>query len=149
MERGSKITVRDIKKMRDRIQKELSKKVPGAYDIKLGSGGLEELEFSIQYLQLKNCTEFSEILIQSTMDAVKRMCRAGILTSKDAFVLNDIYIFYRYIETLLRLRNESLLKEGSDTMRSVSRFMNMSEKELIKSLNEKRQWVNSFWNKLI
>jgi glutamate-ammonia-ligase adenylyltransferase len=149
MKRGAEITVSDIKKMRSRIQRELSKETAGTYDIKLGSGGLEEIEFSIQYLQLKNCAKRPELLVQGTLNAVKRMGNSGILGDEDAIILNDIYIFYRYIETILRLRNESLLKEGSDTMRSVSRFMNMSEKELIKSLNEKRQWVNSFWNKLI
>lgn len=149
MKRGAEITVSDIKKMRDRIQKELSKETAGIYDIKLGSGGLEELEFGIQYLQLKNCAKFTDILVQGSIDAIRRLSRNGILKNEDAVIMNDIYLFYRNIETILRLRNESLLKEGSDALRSAAGFMNMNENEFTTSLNEKKQWVNNFWNNLI
>ena len=53
---GSSISAADVRGMRERIQKELSKETAG-YDIKLGYGGLEELEFTVQYLQLKNCAQ--------------------------------------------------------------------------------------------
>ncbi len=94
--------------------------MPGAYDIKLGSGGLEELEFMVQYLQLKNCKDNLQILVQETLDAIKRLNREGILKNNDATMMGKAYVFYRTIEIILRLRNESVLKEGSDTVQSLA-----------------------------
>ncbi|HCL82086.1 MAG TPA: hypothetical protein DHW81_07705, partial [Nitrospiraceae bacterium] len=148
IKRGVRITLDDIKKMRERIRKELSKEISGSYDIKLGSGGLEELEFIVQYLQLKNCKNNPLLLVQGTMDAIKRLAISGVLKNDDAAVISGTYLFYRNIETIMRLRNESLLKEGSDTMRSAAGFMNMDEVELLDSLNEKREWIKNFLNDL-
>mgnify|MGYP000368439054 CR=1 FL=1 len=143
IKRGTEITLDDIKKMRGRIQKELSKEISGSYDIKLGSGGLEELEFIVQYLQLKNCKDNPQLLVQGTMDAIRRLGRSGILKNGDAAVIKETYLFYRNIETIMRLRNESVLKEGSDTMRSAAGFMNMNEEEFLSTLNRKKEWVNN------
>ncbi|MFZ6007998.1 MAG: bifunctional [glutamate--ammonia ligase]-adenylyl-L-tyrosine phosphorylase/[glutamate--ammonia-ligase] adenylyltransferase [Nitrospirota bacterium] len=148
MERGSEITASDIKKMRERIQKELSKEVPGTYDIKLGSGGLEELEFIIQYLQLKNCRDNPQILVQGTLDTVNRLSKSGILKNSNAIMLKETYMFYRTIETMLRLRNESLLKEGSTIVQSLANFMDMDERKILSSLNEKRALTKNFWDRL-
>jgi glutamate-ammonia-ligase adenylyltransferase len=148
MERGSEITASDIKKMRDRIQKELSKEIPGTYDIKLGSGGLEELEFTVQYLQLKNCKKNPQILVQGTLDAVNRLSKRGILKDSDAMMFKETYIFYRNIETMLRLRNESLLKEGSTIVQSLSGFLNITGEKFISLLNEKRALIKTFRDRL-
>jgi len=53
--RGRDVRASDIVHMRQRILQELSRERDG-YDIKLGPGGLEELEFTVQFLQLKNCS---------------------------------------------------------------------------------------------
>jgi glutamate-ammonia-ligase adenylyltransferase len=146
MERGGEITLSDIKKMRGRIQKELSKEVPGTYDIKLGAGGLGELEFIVQYLQLKNCMDNQQILVQGTLDAVNRLSKRGILEDSDAMMFKETYMFYRTIETMLRLRNEFLLKEGSTIVQSLAGFLRMNENKILSSLNEKREWVRNFWD---
>ncbi len=148
MERGNEITLSDIKKMRERIQRELSKETSGAYDIKLGSGGLEDLEFIIQYLQLKNCKDNPQILVQGTLDAIRSLHANGILKHDDAAIMKEAYLFYRTIEIMLRLRNESVLKDGSSTLQSIAGFMDMNEEKILTSLNEKRERINAFWNRL-
>ncbi|MDA8214554.1 MAG: bifunctional [glutamate--ammonia ligase]-adenylyl-L-tyrosine phosphorylase/[glutamate--ammonia-ligase] adenylyltransferase [Nitrospiraceae bacterium] len=148
MERGNEITIDDIKKMRERIQRELSKETSGTYDIKLGSGGLEELEFIVQYLQLRNCKKHPQLLVQGTLDGISRLNKNGIMKNNDAMMLKETYIFYRTIETILRLRNESFLKEDSSTLQSLANFMNMDGGEILSLLNEKRAWIIDFWNKI-
>ncbi len=148
MERGNEITIDDIKKMRERIQRELSKETSGTYDIKLGSGGLEELEFIVQYLQLRNCKKHPQLLVQGTLDGISRLNKNGIMKNNDAMMLKETYIFYRTIETILRLRNESFLKEDSSTLQSLANFMNMDGGKILSLLNEKRAWIIDFWNKI-
>lgn len=148
MKRGNEITLSDIKKMRERIQRELSKETSGAYDIKLGSGGLEDLEFIVQYLQLKNCKDNPQLLVQGTLNGINRLNKKGILRDNDARMMNEIYLFYRTLETILRLRNESVLKEDSSTLQSLANFMDMDAGKILSFLNEKRGWVRNFWDSI-
>jgi plasmid maintenance system antidote protein VapI len=63
-------------------------------------------------------------------------------------MLKETYMFYRTIETMLRLRNESLLKEGSTIVQSLANFMDMDERKILSSLNEKRALTKNFWDRL-
>jgi len=150
IERVNEISIEDIRHMRERIQRELSRDAvaSGLYDIKLGQGGIEELEFAIQYLQLKSCPRNSTILVQNTLDAIGRLAIAGVITQADAFELKEIYIFHRTIETVLRLRSETLLKEGSDTWRSAAQLSGVTEEKLFEALNARRKWVRDFMDKI-
>lgn len=146
--RGKEVTFKDIKRMREKIKKELLKEPPGSYDIKLGSGGIEELEFIIQYLQLKNSENNPNVLVQGSLDAIKRLNKKGFLKDIDALMFKETYIFYRTIETMLRLRNESLLKEGGAIIKSLAAFLDITEEGFINLLNKKRTFIKNFWDNL-
>jgi glutamate-ammonia-ligase adenylyltransferase len=150
MKRAHEIVIGDIRLMRSRIQKELSKDAAasGIHDIKLGPGGIEELEFAIQYLQLRHCCKSSTLFVQSTLDAVRRLCDMSIISPRDAAALKEAYIFYRTIEIVLRLRNETVLKESSDTWRSAARRLGLIEEQLLEILDQKRKWVIAFMAKI-
>lgn len=150
MKRAHEIAISDIRNMRGRIQRELSKDAPasGIHDIKLGPGGIEELEFAVQYLQLRNCSKSSTLLVQSTLDAVRRLCNIGIISQSDAAALREAYMFYRTIETVLRLRNETVLKEGGDTPGSAARLLGLSEAQMMEVLEQKRKWMVAYMAEL-
>lgn len=137
----------DIKTMRERIQRELAKEID-AYDIKLGAGGLEELEFTVQYLQLKNCSNNPELLTQNTLDAVEKLSNAGIIKKAQATFLKNAYIFYRTIESYLRLREKELLKKDDiEILNSAVEFLEFKEKDkLISRLEETRAGVRKFYD---
>jgi glutamate-ammonia-ligase adenylyltransferase len=137
--RGEDISASDINAMRERIKRELSKEFAG-YDIKLGPGGIEEIEFLVQYLQLRNCRRERLLLVQGTMTALTRLKGAGILRNRDGDFLKEVYLFYRTLESFLRLRGESILGREEDAVRSAAEFMGFKEGEtFVKSLEEKRQ----------
>ncbi|MGO9611747.1 MAG: bifunctional [glutamate--ammonia ligase]-adenylyl-L-tyrosine phosphorylase/[glutamate--ammonia-ligase] adenylyltransferase [Dissulfurispiraceae bacterium] len=156
--RGREMTVADLRKMREKIQRELSKDRDSSvahhpplntrYDIKLGTGGLEELEFAVQYLQLKHCHLHPRLLVQGTVHAIRRLKTAATLQDADADSLYEIYIFYRSIETMLRLRNESVLRENTDMLQSLANFMKTDSETILTLLHAKREWVGNFWNEL-
>jgi glutamate-ammonia-ligase adenylyltransferase len=150
MKRAGEITIGDIKHMRERICRELSKDAvsAGIHDIKLGAGGIGELEFAVQYLQLRNCNLHPMLIVQGTLDAVRRLGELGILSPLDASALKETYLFYRTIETALRLRNETVLKMGSDTARSAAGLLDLSEERLSEILEQKRRWVGAFMEKI-
>ena len=150
MKRADEIAIRDIKHMRERIRRELSKDAisVGIHDIKLGAGGIGELEFAVQYLQLRNCNLSPMLIVQGTLNAIRRLGELGILSPLDAAALKETYLFYRTIETVLRLRNETVLKDGSDTTRSAARLMDLTEERLSEILDQKRKWVGAFMEKI-
>ena len=135
---GRSISAADIRQMRDKITRELAKESEG-YDIKLGFGGIEEIEFTVQYLQLVYCHKDKKLLVQGTIDAVKRLEISGILDNKDSDLLKSIYYFYRTLEGFLRLKGESILKREDHILKSSSDFMGYTSKdEFINDLEQKR-----------
>jgi len=150
MKRAGEITIGDIKHMRERIRRELSKDAfsAGIHDIKLGAGGIGELEFAVQYLQLRNCNLNPMLIVQGTLNALRRLGELGIVAPLDTSALKETYLFYRTIETVLRLRNETVLKERSDTARSAARLMDLTEERLSELLDQKRKWVGAFMEKI-
>jgi glutamate-ammonia-ligase adenylyltransferase len=149
-DRGGSITVSEIKKMCERIGKELSREslAAGAYDIKRGIGGLGELEFIVQYLQMKHCRSHPELLVQNTVDAIRRINRAGILKDCDAGMLSQTYVFYRNIETMLRLKNEGTLKNNGTALQGLADFFVMSSEDILDKLHRRKALVSSMWDRL-
>ncbi len=124
--RGTRIPASEIQRMRDRIVRERSKESEG-YDIKLGYGGIEDIEFTTQYLQLKHCDQQRGLLVQSTLAALHRLTRAGIITEPEGRNMKNGYLFLRAIEGLLSLRGEGILKREKESLKSASAFMGYKE----------------------
>lgn len=147
---GHMVSASDIRAMRERIQKELAKETEG-YDIKLGFGGLEELEFTVQYLQLKNCNKFPSLLVHGTLDAIQRLEQSGITNKSDAGFMKKAYVFYRTIESYLRLREKDVLKKSdADILSAVAEFLGFKDgEELIEHLEETRGKVRDVYDELV
>ncbi|MDP3049074.1 MAG: bifunctional [glutamate--ammonia ligase]-adenylyl-L-tyrosine phosphorylase/[glutamate--ammonia-ligase] adenylyltransferase [Thermodesulfovibrionales bacterium] len=154
---GRSVSASDMRGMRERIQKELSKETAGrdrlatSYDIKLGYGGLEELEFTVQYLQLKNCAQRPSLIVQNTLDAIKRLRLAGIINQSHAEAMKGAYIFYRTLESYLRLRERDILKKDDENILiAAAEFLGFKSKdELIGKLDETRAKVRYIYNLLV
>jgi glutamate-ammonia-ligase adenylyltransferase len=122
--RGLEVKASDIIQMRERIQKELSRETEG-YDVKLGPGGIEEIEFVVQFMQLKNCRKDKRLLVQGTMVAMDRLHAAGIIDSATRGSLKDAYLFFRRLESFLRLSGETILKRDTDVLKNASDYMGL------------------------
>jgi len=144
---GNKVSPSDMRGMRERIQRELAKET-AAYDIKLGYGGLEELEFTVQYLQLKNCAKHPSLLVQNTQDAVQRLRLAKIINESQAESMKKAYIFYRTLESYLRLRECDILKkDDGEILAAAAMFLGFKNKdEFLRHLEEIRSDVRSLYN---
>ena len=147
---GSSISAADVRGMRERIRKELAKETAG-YDIKLGYGGLEELEFTVQYLQLRNCAKYPSLLVQNTFDAIRRLHLAGIINESHAESMKGAYIFYRTLESYLRLRERDILKKDDENILiAAAGFLGFKNKdELIGKLDETRAKVRNLYDFLV
>ncbi len=74
-------TAADLLDMRQRIEKE--KGTTNIWDLKQVRGGLVDLEFIVQFLQITNAAAHPEILDQTTLGALQKLGAAGVLAAED------------------------------------------------------------------
>lgn len=100
----------EIHHLRERLEREVAKEEPGVYNIKVGMGGIVDIEFATQYLQLRYGKEQPGILSPHTLSSLRSMIDIGLLEKKRAEPMIDAYLFYRRLETVLR----SIARRSSD-----------------------------------
>ncbi len=99
--RTSKKLRADIVDMRERIHKE--KGSDDVWEIKTVRGGLIDVEFIAQYLQLAYAHKHPEILSQNTAAALAAARKAGVLKKGDAEILEPACELYHAVTQVLRL----------------------------------------------
>jgi len=90
----------DTAAMRARVHKNLAAR--GALDIKLREGGLLDVEFCVQALQLQHARS-PGVLRTVTRDALAALARTGALPAADAALLIDADRIWRSVQGLLRI----------------------------------------------
>ncbi len=93
--------LRDVAEMRARIERERPAKT--LWDTKHRRGGLVDVEFLAQYLQLKHAAEAPDILSPSSCKSFAACQKAGIIGEQEAGRLIATHKFLREIQGLLRL----------------------------------------------
>ncbi|MCF7821914.1 MAG: bifunctional [glutamate--ammonia ligase]-adenylyl-L-tyrosine phosphorylase/[glutamate--ammonia-ligase] adenylyltransferase [Mariprofundaceae bacterium] len=98
-------TVQALAKMKQRIDAQGSLHEIGAgFDVKRGRGGIREIEFFIQSLQLLHGGRNPELRSQPSMQSLNRLCEHGIIHSEDRDALHQAYCFWRRIEHAIQSR---------------------------------------------
>ena len=95
--------------MRDRLEATASPR-----SLKRGPGGLVDVEFVVQLLQLKYGCEHPDVLRPNVWDALDALAAAGRLTADEAAALRDGYSFLRLVEARLRIVTDRPLTEVPD-----------------------------------
>jgi glutamate-ammonia-ligase adenylyltransferase len=143
LQRGKDIKKTDIAEMRSRIMKELAHESKGM-DIKLGPGGIGEIEFYVQLLQLRNAREFPEVLVQNTLTAISRLAKKQVISPSEKNTYYKSYKYFRKIQTYLRLNEEHVIAEGTEVTALASKLMkHKSQKEFLSRLEKVREDVLS------
>jgi len=92
-----------IKALRRRIQQRAEREGSDRWNVKLGEGGIRDIEFVIQFLQLLNGGDLPEIRTGNTLKAIARLERAQCLTMEERAILEESYQFLRKIEHRLQI----------------------------------------------
>ncbi len=69
-----------------------------ANDVKLSRGGIREIEFTVQLLQVVRGGQFPELRTRPTQEALLRVARAGLMPQDTADALARAYVFLRRVE---------------------------------------------------
>jgi glutamate-ammonia-ligase adenylyltransferase len=131
--------VADVQKMRRRVVEN----IPAAEverELKLGPGGLRDVEFAVQLLQLVHGRTDPSLRSGTTLDALQALAAGGYVGRVDAVQLDDAYRFLRSMEhriQLYRLRRTHLVPEDEADQRRIGRSLGLRT-EPIGELN--REW---------
>lgn len=123
----------EVFSMKKRTEEILQEK--GRYwgEVKLGVGSIRDVEFVIQYLQLVNLKQHPNIRTRATLKAIPLLRSAGLLSSNDARILQDGYIFLRTIEHFLQMmdyRQTYSLPSDEAAIRILARRLGFSSGEI-------------------
>ncbi|HYJ58877.1 MAG TPA: bifunctional [glutamine synthetase] adenylyltransferase/[glutamine synthetase]-adenylyl-L-tyrosine phosphorylase [Methyloceanibacter sp.] len=91
----------DVRAMRDKITAE--KGSADVWDLKHGRGGLIDLEFIAQFLQIVSAAAHPEVLDKNTELALSKLAAAGALSAGDAEILIPAARLYHTLTQVLRL----------------------------------------------
>jgi glutamate-ammonia-ligase adenylyltransferase len=91
-----------LRNLHRQIREHAAKRAAGnpgrANDVKLSRGGIREIEFTVQLLQVVRGGQFPELRTRPTMDALARLARAQLMPPETAHVLGEAYQFLRRVE---------------------------------------------------
>ncbi len=86
------------RQIRDQAARRSAGRPERANDVKLSRGGIREIEFIVQLLQVVRAGQFPELRTRPTLDALQRVARAGLMSQETADALTAAYIFLRQVE---------------------------------------------------
>jgi glutamate-ammonia-ligase adenylyltransferase len=84
--------------IRDHAAKRSAGHPERANDVKLSRGGIREIEFTVQLLQVVRGGQFPELRTRPTLDAIQRVAKAGLMPAETALALTQAYVFLRKVE---------------------------------------------------
>jgi glutamate-ammonia-ligase adenylyltransferase len=117
--------VEDVQAMRRRVEATLPRNMAGR-ELKLGPGGLRDIEFAVQLLQLVHGRADERLRIPATLPALKALAEGGYVGRADADDLAAAYRFLRRSEHLLQLyqlRRTHTLPTDPEVLRRLGRAM--------------------------
>ncbi len=142
--------IEEVLRLKEMIKSKVAKK--GAkIDLKLGKGGIREIEFIVQAFQLIYGGKNKRIRSMHTIKALEKLRKWGFLSEKEYFTLIDAYVFLRRSEHMLQITNfrqtQTFHPESEDAQELALKMGFENRSDFLNSLKEKMEKVNELFNK--
>nr|WP_217361789.1 bifunctional [glutamine synthetase] adenylyltransferase/[glutamine synthetase]-adenylyl-L-tyrosine phosphorylase [Aeromicrobium stalagmiti] len=145
--------VTDVRAMRRRVIEH----IPAAHrerQLKLGAGGLRDVEFAVQLLQLVHGRADESLRSPTTVEALRSLIDGGYVGRRDGAAMEEAYEFLRTLEhriQLYKLRRSHIVPEDPEDLRRLGRSMGFrqnSAEALTKEWQAHRRIVRRLHEKL-
>ncbi|MGE5248116.1 MAG: bifunctional [glutamate--ammonia ligase]-adenylyl-L-tyrosine phosphorylase/[glutamate--ammonia-ligase] adenylyltransferase [Verrucomicrobiota bacterium] len=134
-------SIEEIKGMKDRINQAAVRGRRDERDLKLGAGGIREIEFFVQAHQLIYAGKDPSLRIRGTVETLSALSRLKIVTVKEQAELTESYIFLRRLEhriQVYRERQTHVLPQGEEDRRRLARAMDLDDSAALLSALDRR-----------
>lgn len=103
-------------------------------EVKLGAGGLRDVEFTVQLLQLVHGRVDERLRTRATLPSLQRLIDHGYVNRRDGAEFADAYRFERILEhrtQLTRLRRTHLVPESGPDLARIARGLHLSPHDVV------------------
>lgn len=118
--------VQDVRAVKDMIDAKMTDRGHGQRNVKLGIGGIREIEFFVQTIQVLAGRKVPALLDRSTLGSLDRLVGKKLLSIKERDALTAAYLFLRDVEHKLQmvhdLQTHSLPAETDELERCAIRM---------------------------
>lgn len=121
------------------------------WDVKIGEGGIREIEFFVQALQLVHCGTRPSLRVCGTLDTLDRLLYVGLVPHEDYTTLTDAYDFYRRVEHRVQMeldRQEHALPASPEALDGLARRMEFEPEHFRSLLKAHRRAISEIFARL-
>ena len=136
------------RKVREEAQRRAAGRPERANDVKLSRGGIREIEFIVQLLQVVRGGQFPEMRTRSTLKALDKLAAGGLMKPESAKRLAEAYVFLRRVEHRIQFLDDQqthVLPTSDADLGWIARSMGFTctedTCELLQHLGETREFV--------
>ncbi|HEY1091948.1 MAG TPA: bifunctional [glutamate--ammonia ligase]-adenylyl-L-tyrosine phosphorylase/[glutamate--ammonia-ligase] adenylyltransferase, partial [Burkholderiaceae bacterium] len=144
------------RKVRDEAQRRAAGRPERANDVKLSRGGIREIEFIVQLLQVVRGGQSPEIRTRSTVAALHKLAARGLMKPATATALAAGYEFLRRVEHRIQFLDDQqthVLPGSDEDLRWIARSLGLTCRadacELLERLGEVRELVANEFDALL
>ena len=124
-----------------------------ANDVKMSRGGIREIEFTVQLLQVVRGGQFPELRTRPTLDALQRVASAALMPQDTADALARAYVFLRRVEHRIQYLDDQqthVLPSRDDDLAWITQTMGFQDCcEFLGELDAHRELVAGEFDKLL
>jgi len=134
--------------IRDHAAKRSAGHPERANDVKLSRGGIREIEFTVQLLQVVRGGQFPELRTRPTLHALQRLVRAGLMTRETADALAQAYTFLRQLEHRIQYLDDQqthILPGNDEDLSCIAQSMGFASPNSIPTGSSWRKNLTSCW----
>jgi glutamate-ammonia-ligase adenylyltransferase len=124
--------LREVRAMKARVEAEVARRGLAEREIKRGRGGLRDIEFAVQLLQMVHARHDPGIRSPNTLEALSQLGDHGYVGLADVHSLDGAYRFLRTLEHRLQLEDEAqvhALPADLASRRRLARVMGFRDEE--------------------
>jgi len=139
----------EVKRMKENIESNANTE----NNIKTTRGGIRDIEFSVQALQLINGYKHIKLRSPNTLTTIITLAELNLINPGEDAELIEAYLFYRKIEHYLQLMNDTQTHVIPDDKEMINKLANYcgvnSEKQFINHLKKTKEKVRGFYTSVI
>src|SRR2546422_2541086 len=143
----------EIAKIKRRIERDIARSESLERDVKLGRGGIREIEFVVQTLQFIHGGRHIFLRETSTLDALRGLSRLELIPRKEVVDLDRAYRFLRQVEHRLQIEAEQQIHtvpREPTALNKLARSLGFdSTNKFTAALNKTMQNVRTIFDRVI
>jgi glutamate-ammonia-ligase adenylyltransferase len=143
----SELSVQQMLEMRQRTEDSADER-----DLKRGRGGIRDVEFAVQSLQMLHGHRLPSLRIGNTLEALDALESENLMEHSVATALRNGYIFLRQLEHRIQLVGDQqthTVPVDADSVARLSRLMNLKDaRELEAQLQRHRQSIGGIFDRM-